>query len=342
MGRKEGLNVAVVGATGAVGQCMVEVLEQRNFPVRELKLLASDRSAGKRIKFHEEYVMVEDLGDTSFNGIQMALFSAGAEMSREYVPQAVRSGAVVIDNTSCFRMEPDIPLVVPEINCEEIKKHRGIIANPNCSTIQMVLVLNPIHQKARIRRIVVSTYQSVSGAGKVAILELREQVDSYVRGDRIMHGDALPHPIAFNVIPQIDSFSEDGSSLEELKMVNETRKILGDSSIQVSATCVRVPVFYGHSESVNVETEGKLSADEVRTILSKAPGVKVYDDPKQQRYPMPTLVAGGDDVFVGRIREDHSVPNGLNLWIVGDNLRKGAALNAVQIAEELLKRGMIG
>ncbi len=327
-------NVAVVGATGAVGQIMLEVLEQRKFPVKSLKPLASDKSEGKKVKFAGREIPVETLNEKSFGGVEIALFSAGAERSRVFAPLAVNSGAVVIDNTSFYRMNPDVPLVVPEVNPEDIKKHHGIIANPNCSTIGMVLALNPIHKAAKIKRVIVTTFQSVSGAGASAVQELKDQTQAWAKGEKLPP-KKFAYPIAFNCLPQIDDFLENGYTKEEVKMVNETKKILGDPSIQVTATCVRVPVFFAHSESVTIETEKKLSAEDVRNILSKAPGVIVLDDPSQKKYPMPIDVQGKDETFVGRIREDISHPSSISLWLVSDNLRKGAATNAVQIAEHL-------
>ena len=327
-------NVAVVGATGAVGKVMLEVLEQRNFPINKLRLLASENSSGKKVKFGSSDVAVETLTEKSFEGIEIALFSAGAERSKMFAPAAVKSGAVVIDNTSFYRMNPDVPLVVPEVNPQDIKKHHGIIANPNCSTIGMVVALNPIHKAARIKRIVVTTFQSVSGAGATAIQELKDQTAAWVRGEKLPP-KKFAYPIAFNCIPQIDDFLDNGYTKEEIKMVNETKKIIGDPSIQVTATCVRVPVFFAHSESVMIETEKKLSAKDVKDLLSKAPGVIVYDDPSSKKYPMPIDVSGKDETYVGRIREDLSHPSAISLWLVSDNLRKGAATNAVQIAEHL-------
>ncbi|MBI4398050.1 MAG: aspartate-semialdehyde dehydrogenase [Candidatus Omnitrophica bacterium] len=327
-------NIAIVGATGAVGKVMLEILAERKFPVRHLRLLASERSGGKKIMFGGLEVAVEPLTEKSFEGVDIALFSAGAERSRLFAPAAVKSGAVVIDNTSYFRMNPDVPLVVPEVNPEDIKKHHGIIANPNCSTIGMVLALNPIHQAAKINRVVVTTFQSVSGAGASAIQELKDQILAWARGEHLPP-KKFAHPIAFNCIPQIDDFLENGYTKEEIKMVNETKKIIGDPSIQLTATCVRVPVFYAHSESVTIETERKLTAREAREILSKAPGVVMCDEPANKKYPMPIYVEGHDETFVGRIREDISHPSAITLWLVSDNLRKGAATNAVQIAEHL-------
>jgi len=333
---KEKYNVAVMGATGAVGNCMLRILEERNFPVGNLRLLASARSVSKKLPFKGKEYPVEELREDSFKGIEIVLSSAGSDRSKVFVPAAVKAGAVVIDNTSCFRMDPQVPLIVPEVNPHMIKKHKGIIANPNCSTIQMVVALAPIHKVATIRRIVVSTYQSVSGAGQSKINELCSQTKAWMSGETI-EIKQFPYQIAFNLIPQIDVFLDNGYTKEEMKMVNETRKILNDNSIQINATCVRVPVFYAHSESVTIETEKKLTPQEVRDILNTAPGVTVRDNPTVQQYPMPYDAGGKDDVFVGRIREDESVPSGISLWIVSDNLRKGAALNAIQIAEELIK-----
>lgn len=330
-----GYNVAVVGATGAVGREMLKVLQQRNFPVANLRVMASARSKGTVLDFAGEKLVVEDLAEASFRGVEIALFSAGASRSLEFAPKAAADGAVVIDNSSAFRMQPDVPLVVPEVNPEDVFTHRGIIANPNCSTIQMVVVLNPIHRKVRIKRIVVSTYQAVSGTGAKAIFELEEQLRSWAAGQPLSW-KVYPHQIAFNVLPHIDAFSEGGYTKEEWKMVNETRKIMHDDTIRVSATCVRVPVWNCHSESVNIETEAEITPEEARTLLKEAPGVKVVDDPERNLYPLAIDVSGRDEVFVGRIRKDFSVEHGLNMWIVADNLRKGAALNAVQIAEILI------
>jgi len=328
--------VAVAGATGAVGREMIEILEERNFPVSELIPLASERSEGERVTFREKNVVVRKLAKDSFAGVDIALFSAGAERSLEFAPAAVKVGAVVIDNSSAFRMDPKVPLIVPEINAQALDRHTGIIANPNCSTIAMVMVLKPIHDRATIKRVVVTTFQSVSGTGKNAIDELAGQTVALLNFQDIKT-NVYPHQIAFNCLPHIDSFLENGYTREEMKMVLETRKILEDESIRVTATAVRVPVFRCHSESVNIETEKSISANEVRAILSSAPGVLVYDDPKKDLYPLAIDIAGKDEVYVGRIREDESVPNGINLWLVSDNIRKGAALNAVQIAELLIK-----
>jgi aspartate-semialdehyde dehydrogenase len=332
-----GYRVAIAGATGAVGEVMIRILQERNFPVKSLRLLASERSEGKELEFKGEKIKVEKMDPACFQGIDIALFSAGASRSKEFCPAAVQAGAVVIDNSSAFRMEPDVPLVVPEVNPEAIGKHKGIIANPNCTTIVTVVPLKPLHDFARIKRMVASSYQAVSGAGAKAIDELKRQVMAFARGEK-MEVSAFPYQIAFNVLPHIDAFLDNGYTKEEMKMLNETRKIMGDDSIRVTATTVRVPVFYAHSVSVNIETEKKLTVAKAKELLSQAPGVKVHDDPANRLYPMPIFVAGEDDCFVGRIREDESVENGLNFWVVGDQLRKGAALNAVQIAEILIDK----
>lgn len=333
--------VAVVGATGAVGRMMVSVLEERNFPVKELRLFASPKSKGVKIPFKGEEIAVEVLEETkSFKGIDIALFSAGGSRSLEYAPLFARDGAVVIDNSSAWRMDPEVPLVVPEVNPQAIAqyKNKGIIANPNCSTIQMVVALKPIHDVAKIKRVVVATYQSVSGAGQKAIDELMSQVKAWCSGDLMPPPKNLPQTIAFNCIPHIDVFLPNRYTKEEMKMVEETKKIMEDPNIKVTATTVRVPVFYGHAEAVNIETEKKLSPEEAMEILRRAQGVVVLDDPENKLYPLQINVAGRDEVFVGRIREDFSVEAGLNMWIVADNLRKGAATNAVQIAELLIER----
>jgi aspartate-semialdehyde dehydrogenase len=334
--KKEKYVVAVVGATGAVGNEMIAVLEERDFPVDSIRLFASERSEGVRLNFKGQEIPVETLKEDSFQGIDIALFSAGAERSKIWAPIAAKSGCVVIDNSSQWRMDPEVPLVVPEVNPNDLKWHKGIIANPNCSTIQMVVALKPIHDVAKIKRIVVTTFQAVSGTGKKAMDELLQQTVALLNFKDI-EIKVYPHQIAFNVLPHIDKFLENGYTKEEMKMVNETKKIMGDPSIRVTATTVRVPVFRGHSESVNIETEKKITAPEVREILSKSLGVVVIDNPEKNEYPLPIYASGRDEVFVGRIREDESIENGINMWVVSDNLRKGAALNAVQIAEELIK-----
>lgn len=336
--KKDSYNVAIVGATGAVGEQLREVLEERQFPVAELRLLASERSAGQFLPFQNKQIRVDILKEDSFDGIDIGLFSAGAKVSAKFAPLAVAAGAVVVDNTSHFRMEPTVPLVVPEVNAKEIAKYkaRGIVANPNCSTIQMVVALKPIHDAARIKRIVVSTYQSVSGAGRMAMEELSQQVAALFNG-REIRKKKFPHQIAFNCIPHIDVFLEDGYTKEEWKMIHETRRILNEPDLAVTATAVRVPVFCSHSESVNVETEKKLTAAQAKTLLREAPGVLLMDIPEEDIYPLAIDAVGKDATYVGRVREDPSVANGLNLWVVADNLRKGAALNAVQIAEILTR-----
>ncbi|AEA34075.1 aspartate-semialdehyde dehydrogenase [Hippea maritima] len=332
--------VAVVGATGAVGEEMVFTLEQRNFPVKSLRPLASERSIGKTVRFKGEDIPVEVLDKNSFKGIDIALFSAGGSISKQFAPIAAESGAIVVDNTSHFRMDKDIPLVVPEVNPDDVAmyKNRGIIANPNCSTIQMVVALKPILDNYGIKRIVVSTYQATSGAGKKAMEELVEQTKAWFefKYDECKP-NKIPKRIAFNCVPHIDVFFDDGYTKEEVKMINETRKIFHKPGLPVTATCVRVPVFRGHSESVNVETEKPFDLNEVRELLNKSPGCKVVDNPANLEYPTAIDAAGKDETFIGRIRRDESVENGLNLWVVSDNLRKGAALNAVQIAEILIK-----
>jgi aspartate-semialdehyde dehydrogenase len=327
------VDVIVVGATGLVGQTMIRVLEERKIPVRSLLLLASPRSAGTVLDFRGSSVAVQTLMESTlplWDGA-IALFSAGAQVSRHFAPLFVDHGATVIDNSSAFRMEPEVPLVVPEVNAEALVHHRGIIANPNCSTIQMVVALKPLHDRYRIRRIVVATYQAVTGAGRRGLRQLEEEL-----AGRPVEAPAFPHPIAGNCIPQIDVFLADGYTKEERKMMDETRKIMGDEMLKISATCVRVPVSGGHSEAVTVEFEQAVNVEEARDLLRRAPGVTVVDDPAHQRYPLALDARARDDVFVGRIRRDPSAPNALSLWIVSDNVRKGAATNAVQIAERLL------
>lgn len=335
MKKKAAYHVAVVGATGAVGTEILQVLEDRKFPVDHMLPLASSRSAGDEISFKGEDVRVKLLTKDSFADVDIALFSAGTEISKEYGPIAAKAGAVVVDNSAAWRMDKDVPLVVPEVNPHDLVEHQGIIANPNCSTIQMVVALKPLHDAVRIQRVIVTTFQSVSGTGKEAMDELADQCKQLLSFGEVK-STVYPHRIAFNCLPHIDDFLPSGYTKEEIKMVNETKKIMGDESIRITATTVRVPVFVGHSESINIETERKLSANEARAILSTAPGIQLYDDPSHALYPMPIDVAGSDAVFVGRIREDDSTAQGLNLWVVADNLRKGAALNAVQIAEHLI------
>ncbi len=338
------INLAIVGATGAVGREMIKTVVQRKFPFDNIRLLASSRSKGLKLKVGEDEVEVEELTENSFDNkdIDIALFSAGASVSKKFAPIAAKNGVVVVDNSSAFRMEKDVPLVVPEVNPEEVKKHNGIIANPNCSTIQMVVALKPIYDAAGIERVVVTTFQAVSGAGLRAMVELRQQVEAYFKDEEIKI-EKFPYQIAFNCIPHIGDFLPDFYyyTKEEEKMINETKKIMGDYSIKVTATTVRVPVFIGHSESVLVETKKKLTREEVIKLLKKAPGVKVIDEPEKNKYPLPIDCEGTDDVFVGRIREDTSSEKGINMWVVADNLRKGAALNAVQIAELLLKYELV-
>ena len=347
-------SVAVAGATGAVGQTMIRVLEERDFPVGEIRFLASERSEGKELTFKGRKVVVRKLDHDSFEGVDIALFSAGGQRSLDYAPSAARSGAVVVDNSSAWRMDPDVPLVVPEVNPHAVAGYRkkGIIANPNCSTIQMVVALKPLYDYARIKRIVVSTYQAVSGTGQKAIKELEEEALAWA--DRIRGGEkagtdeaygyageyeyrAYPHQIAFNCLPHIDVFLDNGYTKEEMKMVNETRKIMEDPDIQVSATAVRVPVFFSHSEAVNVAFEKEVTPEKARELLGRAPGVRVVDDPSANVYPLALDAEGQDHTLVGRIRKDISQPNGLDFWVVADNIRKGAATNAVQIAELLIR-----
>ena len=331
--------VAVAGATGAVGRTMIKVLEERDFPVREIRFLASERSEGKELFFKTEKIRVRKLDHDSFDGVDIAIFSAGGDRSLTFAPSAAKAGAVVVDNSNAWRMDPEIPLVVPEVNPHAVSgyKAKGIIANPNCSTIQMVVALKPLYDYARIKRIVVATYQAVSGSGKKAIVELEDQVKAWAE-DRIPEARVYPHQIAFNCLPHIDVFLDNGYTREEMKMVKETRKILEDPEIQISATAVRVPVFYSHSEAVNAEFEQKISASKARELLTKAPGIQVIDDPFKNAYPLALDAEGQDLTLVGRIREDISQANGLDFWVVADNIRKGAATNAVQIAELLAER----
>jgi aspartate-semialdehyde dehydrogenase len=327
-------NVAVAGATGAVGSQMIACLQERDFPVKNIKLLATSKSAGRKLRFKGEDIPVEELTENSFSGVDIGIFSAGGATSQQFAPIAAKDGCVVIDNSAAWRMDPDVPLVIPEVNPDAVSGYtkKGIIANPNCSTIQMVVALAPIYRKVGIKRIVVSTYQAVSGTGKKAIDELYNQTKAilnFLEPERKVY----PHRIAFNCLPQIDVFLDNGYTKEEMKMVNETQKILEDDSIGITATAIRVPVFFSHSESVNVETSQPISPEEVRTLLENAPGVIVVDDPSKNLYPMAIDAAGRDETFVGRIRADESIPNGINMWVVSDNIRKGAATNAVQIAE---------
>lgn len=356
---KPRLNVAVVGATGAVGTEMLRVLQERRFPYRRLRLLASPRSTGRRIPINGPAHRVEALEGRSFEGIDLALFSAGANRSLEFAPEAVKRGAIVIDNSSAFRLSEGVPLVVPEVNAHTLAHHRGLIANPNCSTIILVVALAPLHRAARLTRVTVATYQAVSGAGAKAIVQLYEESKRVLRGIRLRRAEfavrprldpeqsagikrVLPTQIAFNAIPQVDMFLKNGSTREELKMENETRKILEEPALPVSATCVRVPVFLAHSEAVWIETERALGVGRARAILRRAPGVRIVDRPEQGRYPMPLDAGGQDEVLVGRLRSVSSIPSGLVLWLSGDNLRKGAATNAVQIAELLVNKPLRG
>lgn len=334
-----GLNVAILGASGAVGSELIRLLEERNFPISSVRLLASSRSAGRKVDCLGQEVEIQEVRAEAFDGVDIAFFSAGGSVSRQWAPIAVEKGALVIDNTSAFRLDPEVPLVVPEANAHTIKEHRGLIANPNCSTIILVMAVAPIHRRSPIRRIVVSTYQAVSGAGTRGIQELEDQVRAYVEG-RPIKAQVLPvasldkhHQIAFNILPQIDVFDDMDYTKEEWKMVNETRKVLGTQELGVSATTVRVPVFRSHAESINVETSEPLSLEEVRSLFQEAEGVEVYDDPQALEYPTPLHASGKDPVYIGRLRKDPSHPNAINMFVVGDQIRKGAALNAVQIAE---------
>ena len=347
MSNQQTYNVAVVGATGAVGQKILETLAKRKFPIKELKLLSSKRSAGKTLTYNNQTYTVEEATPESFEGVDIALFSAGGGVSKKFAPEAVKRGAVVVDNTSAFRMDEGVPLVVPEVNETDIKEHKGIIANPNCSTIQMVAALQPLKAKYGLNRIIVSTYQAVSGSGAEAIEELKTQAEDFLNGDE-MKAELLPvkgedkhYPIAFNALPQIDVFTENGYTFEEMKMINETKKIMHDDSINVAATCVRLPVFTSHAESVYVELDATPSVKEIKTLLASSDGVTLQDQPEEQIYPTPLAAAGLPDVFVGRIRKDLNQENGYHMWIVSDNLLKGAAWNSVQIAESLVKNNWL-
>lgn len=348
MGKK--YTVAVVGATGAVGTKMLELLQEVNLPIERVKALASKRSAGKTLAFKDQVLTIEELTADSFEGVDIALFSAGGGISEIFAPEAVKRGAVVIDNTSHFRMVPGIPLVVPEVNPESLKTHQGIIANPNCSTIQMMVALEPLRQAFGLDKIIVSTYQAVSGAGAKAIAELENQVQEYLDGKPLTEltatilpsgGDKKHYPIAFNALPQIDVFGEEGYTLEEWKMINETKKIMGDESIKVAATCVRVPIVNGHSESIYIELKEETTVQAIQEMLAKAPGVELVDDPSQQRYPQAIDSIDQKGTFVGRIRRDLDNPKGFHLWVVSDNLLKGAALNSIQIAEKMHELALI-
>ncbi|WP_026559298.1 aspartate-semialdehyde dehydrogenase [Bacillus sp. J37] len=344
----KGYHVAVVGATGAVGQQMLHTLEQRNFPISKLTLLSSERSAGKKVMFRDEEYIVETATPESFEGVQIALFSAGGSVSKQLAPEAVKRGAIVVDNTSAYRMDENVPLVVPEVNEEALKTHKGIIANPNCSTIQMVVALEPIRHQFGLNKVIVSTYQAVSGAGAAAINELKEQAKAILNGDDFtpeilpVKGDEKHYQIAFNAVPQIDKFQDNGYTFEEMKMINETKKIMSMPELHVAATCVRLPVETGHSESVYIEVDAEgVSAQQVKELLQESDGITLQDDPSQQIYPMPANCVGKNDVFVGRIRKDLDRDNGFHMWIVSDNLLKGAAWNSVQIAESLVKLQLV-
>jgi aspartate-semialdehyde dehydrogenase len=330
-----GLTIAVVGATGAAGSTTLRILEERKFPVRELRAFASERSVGKTVTFKADAVRVQRIEPAAFKGVDIAICAAGTAQSKEYSPMIARAGAVVVDKSNAFRMDPDVPLVVPEINAHAVRRHRGIVASPNCTTIVTVMPLKPLHDAGRLRRVVATSYQSVSGAGVNGIEDLRQQTLAWARGESMVPKH-FAHQIAFNLIPAIDAFRPDGYTGEEMKLVNETRKILEAPDLLVAPTTVRVPVFTCHSVAVNAETEAKISADRARELFARFPGLKLWDDPAEQRYPMPIAVEGQDECWVGRVREDLSHPRGLNFWVVGDQLRKGAATNAVQIAELLL------
>jgi aspartate-semialdehyde dehydrogenase len=331
-----GVTVAIVGVTGAVGQTTLRILDERKFPVKALRAFASERSVGKTVTFKGETIRVEKVGPEAFKGIEVAFFSAGSAQAKEYAPQAVKAGAVVVDKSSAYRMDPNVPLVVPEINAHALQGHQGIVACPNCTTIVTVMPLKPLHDAGRLRRVVATSYQAVSGAGVKGIEELREQTLAWARGEAVTPKH-FAHPIAFNLIPAIDTFADDGYTGEELKLVNETRKILELPDLLIAPTTVRVPVFTCHSVAVNVETEEKITAVRARELFARFPGLRVCDEPAEQRYPMPVTVEGQDDCFVGRVRDDLSHPRALNFWVVGDQLRKGAATNAVQIAELVLR-----
>ena len=335
---KKKYNVAVVGATGAVGNQIIICLEERNFPIKKLSLLASKKSVGKKINFKDSFIEVKELKKDSFKNIDIAIFSAGGIPSKKFAPFAAKEKCLVIDNSSAWRMNKDVPLIIPEVNAYAIKnyKKKYIIANPNCSTIQMLVALGPIHKKYKIKRIVVSTYQAVSGTGKKAIEELFEQTRSLINHTEIKQ-KVYPHRIAFNCLPHIDSFLDNGYTKEEEKMINETKKILEDDSIGVSPTTVRVPVFYSHSESINIETEKKINAKKIRNLLEKSEGIKIVDNPSKNEYPLAINAADTDFTFVGRIRDDLTIKNGVNMWVVADNIRKGAATNAIQIAEKFIE-----
>ncbi len=340
MAKAKTYNVAVVGATGAVGQTTLKLLAERKFPVGSLKLFASKRSLGKKVRFRGEEIAIDVVGPNAFKGVDIALFSAGSQQSWEYAPRAVQAGAVVVDKSSAFRMEPDVPLVVPEINGAALASHKGIVACPNCTSIVTVMPLKPLHDAGNLRRVIATSYQAVSGAGVDGIADLEQEMRAWAVGEAIKPSH-FQHQIAFNVIPHIDEFGENGYTGEEMKLINEVRKILEEPELPISPTTVRVPVFTAHSIAVNAETETKVGVEEARKAFANFPGLTVWDDPAQERYPMPVVVEGKDDCYVGRIREDFSHPNALNFWVVGDQLRKGAALNGIQIAEEMIARKLI-
>ncbi|RAK11162.1 aspartate semialdehyde dehydrogenase [Halanaerobium saccharolyticum] len=333
-------NVAVVGATGLVGREMLKILSQRNFPLGQLKLIASERSEGKKIQFEDRELTVESVKEGTFEGIDIALFSAGSGVSKEVAPQVKKAGGIVIDNSNAFRMDPDAPLVVPEVNGEDLKEHQQIIANPNCSTIQMVMLLKPLAEKYGLKRLVINTYQAVSGAGKKAVDELIDQTKAYLSQEEIKN-ENFNHQIAFNAIPQIDVFLDNDYTKEEMKMVNETHKILHDPDLSITATCVRIPVIFGHGESLNIELNKDFKVEAVKQLFTQTKNVEVVDQPAAEKYPMQIDTEDNDNVLVGRIRRDNSVENGLNLWLTANNLRKGAALNAVQIAEYLIENNLV-
>jgi aspartate-semialdehyde dehydrogenase len=333
-------NVAVVGATGLVGREMLKILSQRNFSLGQLKLIASERSEGKKIKFEDRELTVESVKEGTFEGIDIALFSAGSGVSKEVAPQVKKAGGIVIDNSNAFRMDPDAPLVVPEVNGEDLKEHQQIIANPNCSTIQMVMLLKPLAEKYGLKRLVINTYQAVSGAGKKAVDELIEQTEAYLNDEEIKN-ENFNHQIAFNAIPQIDVFLENDYTKEEMKMVNECHKILHDPDLPVTATCVRIPVIFGHGESLNIELKNNFKIEDIKGLFSQSKNIEVIDNPSEEKYPMQIDTENNDNVLVGRIRRDNSLENGINLWLTANNLRKGAALNAVQIAEYLVDNNLV-
>ena len=331
-----GVSVAVVGVTGAVGQTTLRILEERKFPVKALRVFASERSVGKAITFKGDTIRVEKLGPEAFKGVDIAFFSAGSAQAKEFAPQAVKEGAVVVDKSSAYRMDPKVPLVVPEINAHALKGHQGIVACPNCTTIVTVMPLKPLHDAGRLARVIATSYQAVSGAGVNGVEELREQTLAWARGEA-MTAKYFPHQIAFNVIPHVDNFVEGGYTGEEMKLVNEIRKVLELPDLRISPTTVRVPVFTAHSVAVNAETERAVGPDRARELFAAFPGLALWDDPAQNRYPMPIAVEGQDDCYVGRVRQDLSLPNAINFWVVGDQLRKGAALTGVQVAELLIR-----